>query len=140
MKAARDFKPTVPLAQEDTFVLADTKEAGLTKLAALLAVYEKQKIPVPPKLIVQGNSMLDVGGKCWVVYKSLQYELTTVARAIDVILKLQIVLRLPVARCSKLLWIFIEKFVYGSTPPDSEYVAINKLATYLDTETVEENG
>lgn len=120
--------------------MAASKECGLAELTKVLATYEKQNIPVPPKLIVAGESMLNITGKCWVIYKSIQYELTSVARAIDVILKVQIVLRLPVSRCSKLLWIFIEQYLYGSTPADGEYMAINKLITYLDNEKERRNG
>lgn len=128
VKAGRNFKPTVPVAQDDTFILAATKESGLTDLSKLLVIYGNQKIPVPPKLIVEGESMLNITGKFWVIYKSLQYKLTSVARGIDVLLKLQ------------LLWIFLEKFLYGSSPADGDYLTINKLTTYLDNQNSNNNG
>lgn len=131
VKASQGFKPTVSIAQSDTFLLTSSIEAGRIELQKTLDVYEKLKIPVVPKLIVIGESVHTASGVCFVVYKSIQYELSTIVKGVDVLMKLQIVLGLPVSRLSKLVWIFIEKYIYDSEPSQGAYLAVTKLIDYL---------
>ncbi|XP_065078406.1 uncharacterized protein LOC135701518 [Ochlerotatus camptorhynchus] len=131
VKASKGFKPTVTVAQSDTFLLASNIELGRIKLKETLEIYDKQKIPVVPKLIVIGEALETACGVCFVVYKAIEYQLPTITKGIDVLLKLHIVFGLPVSRLSKLVWIFIEKFVYNSEPLQGGYLAVNKLVDYL---------
>lgn len=133
VKASQGFKPTVAIAQADTFLLASNKELGYTELKNTLDVYEKQKIPVPPKLLVIGESLDEASGLCFVVYKTIEYQLPTISRGIDVLMKLQIILGLPASRLSKLAWIFIEQFIYN-TQPVGGYLSVNKLVKYLQNQ------
>lgn len=131
VKASKGFKPTVAVAQSDTFLLARSIDLGRIELGKTLEIYDRQKIPVAPKLIAIGETVETVSGVCIVAYKGIEYQLPTITKGIDVLLKLQIVLGLPVSRLSKLVWIFIEKFVYNTDPPEGGYLAVNKLLDYL---------
>lgn len=130
VKASKGFKPTIPVAQSDTFLLVNNIELGRIELQKTLEFYDKLKIPAVPKLIVIGEALETASGVCFVVYKAIEYQLPTITKGIDVLMKLQIVLGLPVSRLSKLVWIFIEKFVYNSEQQGG-YVAVNKLVDYL---------
>lgn len=131
VKASKGIKPTVATAQSDTFLLVENKDHALTELAKTIKIYEENKIPIAPKLIVVGNNLATAKGECMVVYKGIIYTLPTIVRGVDVLLKLQIILGLPVSNLSKLVWIFIEKFVYGVSSDHGGYLNINKLSAFL---------
>lgn len=132
VKAAKGFKPTVTTAQADTFLLVKDKNDALTELDKVIKVYEEQQISVPPKLIVVGNDLASITGECMVVYKSIVYRLQTIVRGVDVLVKLRIVLGLPVAKLSKLVWVFTEQFVYRVPSDHGGYLSVNKLIDFLN--------
>ncbi|XP_065085549.1 uncharacterized protein LOC135707613 [Ochlerotatus camptorhynchus] len=130
VKASKGFKPTVATAQSDTFVVAPNREEALIAVQKLYDVYDKQEFPLCPKLAIIGENSCKIQGGCMVVYKSLVYDFSSVARAIDVIIKLHLVLGLPFSKTSKLVWVFIEKYLYG-IETDRGYLCINKLISYI---------
>lgn len=131
VKAAKGFKPTVATAQADTFLLVKSKRDVLAELDKSIKVYEEQQIPIPPKLIVVGDNITSITGECFVIYKSIVYELQSIVRGVDVLVKLRIILGLPVAKLSKLVWIFTEQFVYSVPSDHGEYLCVNKLIDFL---------
>lgn len=130
VRAAKGFKPTIPLAQEDVLIMAETRELALTKFRNDRAINE----PVAPKLIVVGSDLSAATGECMVIYKTIEYTCPKIARGIDVLVKLRMLLGLPYPPTSKLVWMFIEQFVYGVNPVGGGYMVINKLIDYLEPE------
>lgn len=134
VKASTGFKPTVATGQQDTFLLVESKDRALVELDKVVQIYEEQHFSVPPKLIVIGNSLTTAAEECMVAYKDILYILPTIVRGIDVLAKLQIVLGLPVSKYSKLVWVFIEQFVYGVASDHGGYLCINKLVQFLNAQ------
>lgn len=132
VKAAKGFKPTVATAQADTFLLVKNKSDILPELDKLTRVYEEQNIPIAPKLIIVGDSLDSISGECTIIYKSITYNFQSVVRGVDVLVKLRVILGLPVAKLSKLVWVFTEQFVYGIHTEHGGYLCVNKLITYLN--------
>ncbi|XP_058447179.1 uncharacterized protein LOC131427739 isoform X2 [Malaya genurostris] len=135
VKASKDFKPTVATSQAETFLLAGNKENAFIALSRTLKIYEEYNFPIPPKILIIGNSLDTAVNECMVVYEDIIYTLPTIVRGIDVLLKLHIVLGLLVAKISKLVWIFIEQFVYGVPSEHGGYLAINNLIQFLNSQT-----
>lgn len=129
VKASSRYKPTVATAQADTFLVAPNREEALIAVKNIYDVYEKQGFPLCPKLVVFGENHHNFRG-CMIVYKSLAYEFSTVARAIDVAIKLHLVLGLPFSKTSKLVWVFITKYLYG-VEPNRGYLCIDKIINFL---------
>ncbi|XP_062535350.1 uncharacterized protein LOC134204557 [Armigeres subalbatus] len=134
VKASKGFKPTVATGQAETFLLVDNKDQALTELEKTIQIYEEQRFAIAPKLIVVGENLTAATGECLVVYKDIIYNLPTIVRGVDVLLKLQIVLGLPVAKFSKLVWVFIEQFVYEVPSNYGGYLCINKLIQFLNSQ------
>lgn len=132
VKAAKGFKPTVATAQADTFLLVKSKNDAFAELSKVINVYEAQRIPVPPKLIIVGDDLASTTGECMVVYKTIAYKLQSIVRGVDVLVKLRLILDLPVAKLSKLVWVFVEQFVYNVATSTGGYLCVNKLIDYLN--------
>ncbi|XP_058813891.1 uncharacterized protein LOC131677843 [Topomyia yanbarensis] len=134
VKAAQGFKPTVATAQSDTFLLVVSREKALEEIQKSLLVYEEQRVPIPPKLVVLGENLSSVTGECLVLYKNIEYKLTSIARGNDVLVKLLIVLGLPASKLSKLVWLFIIKYVYRVEPDNGGYLCLSKLIEFLNNQ------
>lgn len=132
IKAAKGFKPTVATAQGDTYILAENRCEALTKFRNIQTAHDEHGISVCPKLIVLGKSLINTTGECLVVYKNLEYKLDCIARGVDVLMKLHIVLDIPISKISKLVWIFIEKYLYQIEIQHGGYLCVNKLIDYLN--------
>ncbi|XP_058466486.1 uncharacterized protein LOC131439463 isoform X1 [Malaya genurostris] len=57
VKASKGFKPTISVAQSDTFLLANSRDSGRTKLHDTLQILENLKLPASPKLVVIDESL-----------------------------------------------------------------------------------
>lgn len=132
VRSAKGFKATIPLAQEDIFLLAETRDSVLAKLQDDIVVTAHQQDSTSPKLIVLGSDISSVTGKCIVIYKTIEYTCPKITRGIDVFVKLRILLDLPYPPISKLVWMFIEQHVYGIKPVGGGYMVINKLIDHLE--------
>lgn len=132
VRATKGFKPTIPLAQEDIFLLAETRDLALAELQKDLDGKAGQQEPISPKLIVLGSDLSTIDGKCIIIYKTIEYTCPKIVRGIDVLTKLRIILGLPYPVATKLVWMFIEQFVYGVNPVGGGYMVINKLIDYLE--------
>ncbi|XP_062550206.1 uncharacterized protein LOC134214947 [Armigeres subalbatus] len=62
VKASKGFKPTVATAQADTFLLAGSREQAQLEIRKVYEVYERQKSPMCPKLIVIGEDLSNTTG------------------------------------------------------------------------------
>lgn len=130
VKAANGFKPTIATAQDHMFYMAKTIEEALEELERLnISEYEG---PNTPKIIALGNNIESASGVCIVAFGNTQYKLPSVARAIDVYVKITTVFKLPPSKISKLIWEFILKFVY-SNEKTSAYVSVKKLISFIET-------
>lgn len=132
VKAAAGFKPTITTAQDDTFLFCKTNEDVNVALDKLRALWDEQGTPATAKLVILGEDYRHVSGNCLVVYKDLRYNLPNIARGIDVLIKLTVVLGLPISKISTLVWLFVQKHVYEIECTNT-YVCIAKLSEYLTT-------
>lgn len=124
------FKPTICVAQEDTIIFAECQVEADNKVQNKYHDYADQNLTEVPKLVILGNDVSNMSGRFLVYFKDFNYELTSAARAIDVILKTTMVLGLPFSKVSKLVWHFLCSEVYG-IPERESYASINKLRNYL---------
>lgn len=130
VKAASGFKPTIATAQDDTLLFCKTSDDAKLALDNLQANWDEQGGSAIPKLVVFGTDYTNVTGNCMVAYKHLRYNLPSIARGIDVLIKLTVVLGLPTSKVSKLVWLFVKKHVYELDCTNT-YVCITKLSGYL---------
>ncbi|KXJ67902.1 hypothetical protein RP20_CCG007871 [Aedes albopictus] len=130
VKTASGFKPTIATAQDDTLLFCKTSDDAKLALDNLQANWDEQGGSAIPKLVVFGTDYTNVTGNCMVAYKHLRYNLPSIARGIDVLIKLTVVLGLPTSKVSKLVWLFVKKHVYELDCTNT-YVCITKLSGYL---------
>lgn len=124
------YKPTVSSAQEETIIFAQTPQEAKQKLHDLLARYSDLGLKPAPKLIAIGTNYKDLLGSFFVCYNDLCYNLSSMKRAVDVYIKLALVLGLQHSKISKLVWLFVVRYVYGVYVPE-KYSNIEKLVVYL---------
>lgn len=134
LKVTKDYKPTVINGQDDTIIFAETEADAETKLSDFYQRYQDLAIPVTPKLVFFGKPTELLG--IFRVYHSLDhgstyYTLSSVSQAIDVYMKLTVVLGLKHSKISKLVWVFIAQYVYQLKPAE-RYVGVDKLKEYLE--------
>lgn len=131
VKAARGFKPTIATAQGDTFVLVKLTDEISTAFRNCQTINDEQGLPSCPKLIVLGESLTTVTGQCFVVYKNLEYSLKSIARGVDVLIKLHLILDTPLSKLSKLIWVFIGQYLYKVESKHGRYLSVNRLIDHL---------
>ncbi|XP_058820798.1 uncharacterized protein LOC131682991 [Topomyia yanbarensis] len=132
ISAGTRYKPTIYVAQCDTVIFAKDEEEIKSKVASVNAEYSERGLPIVPKLVFIGSGPNDLGGRYFVKFAELQYELSSAARATDVLIKLTAVFGTPYSRLSKLIWHFLTGVVY-SIPQRESYASINKLRNFLST-------
>lgn len=132
ISAAVRYKPTIVVAQEDTIIFVASEDQVAVKVECVNTAYRERNLPLAPKLVFLGSDICNLSGKYMVVYGDLRYELSSAARATDVLLKLTAVFNLPYAKLSKLVWHFLSNVVYG-VPQRESYASINKLRYFLET-------
>lgn len=134
VRASKGFKPTVATAQLDTFLEVSNREEVMIEVQRVYDIYEKQNSPPCPKLVVVGEAASNGGFHCMVVYRTLAYEFSSIVRAVDVLIKLHLVLGLPYSKTSKLVWIFIEKYFYEVESNYGGYMCINRLIDFINND------
>ncbi|XP_058833277.1 uncharacterized protein LOC131691095 [Topomyia yanbarensis] len=87
-KVKKDFKPTILFAQEDTIIFVESDSDSRSKVDAVYSVYETWSAPSIVKLVFLAPNTLTLSGRYYVVYKHLIYQVDSVARAIDVLVKM----------------------------------------------------
>ncbi|XP_062563830.1 uncharacterized protein LOC134226806 [Armigeres subalbatus] len=119
------------MAQHDTILFVESIEEITAKVQETYASYAERKIAVVPKLVVLGTGIDNIEGRFFVCFSDVCYELPSIARATDVLIKLSVVFGLPYSKVSKLIWHFIANSAYGIERPES-YVTIIRLKAYLE--------
>ncbi|XP_062557171.1 uncharacterized protein LOC134222036 [Armigeres subalbatus] len=87
----RRFKPTIYMAQHDTILFVESIEEITAKVQETYASYAERKIAVVPKLVVLGTGIDNIEGRFFVCFSDVCYELPSIARATDVLIKLSVV-------------------------------------------------
>lgn len=123
-------KPSVTNGQEDTIIFADSDDDANSKLATLYRKYKDLGLPTSPKLIFFGSQteLLDIYR---VYFEDFFYSVPSARRAIDVYIKTTTVLALKHSKISKLIWMFISRYIYGIKVPE-KYTSIIKLEAFLN--------
>lgn len=131
-KVSVNHRPTIVNGQEDTIVFATSHDDAEKKLKALHLRYEELQIPSTPKLVVFGTDFRNQSGVYRVYYRNIYYTVSSIARAVDVLVKFTSVLGLNPSKVSYLVWLFIFHFVYGINRLE-KYSSVTKLENYLST-------
>ncbi|KXJ72672.1 hypothetical protein RP20_CCG017447, partial [Aedes albopictus] len=125
------YKPTVASAQEEIFLFDNTEQGAKQKLQELYARHKDLGLPPAPKLIALGANYKELQGHFIVCYGDLSYKFTCLKRAVDVYIKLALVLGLQHSKITKLIWLFVVRCVYGVYVPE-KYSNIEKLVIHLN--------
>lgn len=131
-KVSINHRPTIVNGQEDTIIFASTYEDAAKKVEEVYRRYEELSIPPTPKLVVFGKDYKNQTGVYRIYYKNLHYTVSTITRAIDVLIKFTVVYGVKPSKISYLVWLFIYHFVYGINRPE-KYTSVTKLEEYLST-------
>ncbi|XP_058464333.1 uncharacterized protein LOC131438355 [Malaya genurostris] len=129
-KVTVSYKPTVLNGQNDTVLFANSDDEAKVKLAAVYTQYQSYRIPLTPKLIFFGTQA-SLTGVFRVYYGDLFYTLPSASRAIDVYIKLCEVLALKHSKISKLIWLFVQHYIYDLDIPE-RYASIDRLVQFLN--------
>ncbi|XP_058464157.1 uncharacterized protein LOC131438283 isoform X2 [Malaya genurostris] len=131
ISVAARYKPTITVAQDDTIIFANDEPEVILKVKNVNAGYKERNLPSAPKLVCIGSDIDNLRQKYLVIYDNLRYELSSAARATDVLIKLTAVLNLPYSKLSKLVWHFLSGVVY-KIPQRESYAAIDQIRRFLD--------
>ncbi|XP_058443690.1 uncharacterized protein LOC131425651 [Malaya genurostris] len=129
-KVTVSYKPTVLNGQNDTVLFANSDDEAKVKLAAVYTQYQSYRIPLTPKLIFFGTQA-SLTGVFRVYYGDLFYTLPSASRAVDVYIKLCEVLALKHSKISKLIWLFVQHYIYDLDIPE-RYASIDRLVQFLN--------
>lgn len=135
MKVAPGFKPTIATAQADTVLFANDIDGARETCNQGIVDDEQNGITASPKLIIFAENYSSPNHGCMVIYRNLEYKFKYISRGVDVFHKLSAVLKIPVSKVSKLVWIFIGHHLYGVCN-NNAYKNIDKLHEFL-TETAQ---
>ncbi|XP_058839307.1 uncharacterized protein LOC131694822 [Topomyia yanbarensis] len=130
-KVSKTFKPSILTAQEDVFVFANDLESAKRSISELLDTYAAKNIPTHPKVVVIGTDYTALSGDFYIIFKDIVYQFNSLARAIDVIIKLCNVFKLPYSKITKLVWYVIEETLYNISRP-AKYKGIEDLKKLCD--------
>lgn len=131
VRVTAGYKPTVASAQEEIFLFDNTEQGAKQKLQELYARHKDLGLPPAPKLIALGANYKELQGHFIVCYGDLSYKFTCLKRAVDVYIKLALVLGLQHSKITKLIWLFVVRCVYGVYVPE-KYSNIEKLVIHLN--------
>ncbi|XP_062708402.1 uncharacterized protein LOC134288242 [Aedes albopictus] len=131
VRVTAGYKPTVSSAQEEIFLFDNTEQGAKQKLQELYARHKDLGLPPAPKLIALGANYKELQGHFIVCYGDLSYKFTCLKRAVDVYIKLALVLGLQHSKITKLIWLFVVRCVYGVYVPE-KYSNIEKLVIHLN--------
>lgn len=133
-KVTRTFKPTISFAQEEIIIFAETENDIRSKIETAYSMYATWNAPPIPKLVFIGKSTSTLTGSYYVVYKDLSYNAESVARAIDILVKMTLTFGLEFSRVTRLVWNFICSFIY-EIPNQARYASvINLIEQLVDNE------
>ncbi|XP_062540848.1 uncharacterized protein LOC134208897 [Armigeres subalbatus] len=130
-RVAAGFKPTVSSAQQEIILFGSTEYEAKQNLQDLYDRHKDLGLQAAPKLIAIGANYKDLQGPFIVCYSDLCYKLPSLKRAVDVFIKLALILGLQHSRFSKLVWLFVVKCIYGVYVPE-KYANIEKLIIHLN--------
>lgn len=125
-KTTKTFKPAILTAQQDVLLFASSIDEAKTAIRDLFKGYTDHKIPVHPKLVVIGNNYQSFTGDYYVIYNQIEYNVKTLARAVDIVVKMCNIFKLPFSKISKLVWFSLEEILYDIRAP-AQYKAIESI-------------
>lgn len=128
--ASSKFKPTICVAQEDTVIFVESSDQLSQNVQSVYTSYVDRKLPISPKLVAVGTGLENLTGRFYVYYPDFCFELTSCARAIDVLIKTTHLFGLPYSKISKLIWHFVSYSIYDIEHRES-YASVNRLHNFL---------
>lgn len=137
-KVTKCYKPTVINGRDDTIVFADSDTNANAKLTEIYKRYQDLALPRSPKLLFFGTPT-ELLGVFRVYYNSYYYTVSSAIRAVDTYIKLTTVLGLKHSKISKLIWLFIARYMYKLKSAET-YASIEKFVTFLEATKSTENS
>lgn len=116
-KINKNARPAILTAQEDILMFAANVQSGVDSIRKLFESYATQNIPPHPKVIALGSSYRDMSGEFYVVFDRLLYKTNSVARAVDIVIKMCNVMNIPFSKVTKLIWYTVEETLYNIRAP-----------------------
>ncbi|XP_021711956.1 uncharacterized protein LOC5578990 [Aedes aegypti] len=116
-KINKNARPAILTAQEDILMFAANVQSGVDNIRKLFESYATQNIPPHPKVIALGSSYRDMSGEFYVVFDRLLYKTNSVARAVDIVIKMCNVMNIPFSKVTKLIWYTVEETLYNIRAP-----------------------
>ncbi|XP_058821061.1 uncharacterized protein LOC131683247 isoform X2 [Topomyia yanbarensis] len=129
-KITKTFKPTILVAQEDTVLFVETETEIEKKLQNTYANYANWNFTQIAKLVFVGSGAANLSGKFFVCYDDLSYQVETVERAIDVLIKFNTVFELEYSRVNRMLWNFLCRYLY-KIPCQATYASVDSVIAKL---------
>lgn len=128
-KVSTSFRPTIINGKDDTILFADSDETASDILSNVYSGYRDLHLETVPKLIFFGTPTRLLG-VYRVYFEEVVYNLPSVRRAVDVYIRLCTVLAIKHSKISKLVWIFVARYVYGLVVKE-RYATVEKFEEYL---------
>ncbi|XP_065075716.1 uncharacterized protein LOC135699395 [Ochlerotatus camptorhynchus] len=125
-KVTKTMRPAILTAQEDVLMFAESLDSARQSIRTLFEAYATQKIVPHPKIVAIGADYTSTKKEFYVLFEDLTYKLDSAARAVDVMIKLCNVLKLPFSKITKLVWYTIEEIIYDIRAP-AQYKEIEEL-------------
>lgn len=122
----KTFLPTIQVAQEDTILFVDSRESISQRISSVYSTYATMDAPAIPKLIFTGHDSLHLNGEFFVGFHDIVYQLDSVERAVDVVIKITQTFGLEFSKLNRKVWNFLGRYLYKLNHL-AEYPSVNEL-------------
>lgn len=124
--------PTISQAQIDVCNIYGTQQDYTKAVCDLRKKFTSSNLPFSPRIFVIGKpSRLE---SCYIVTKTLEYQLPSFLRCLDIVLKLKYVLGFEYPESCEIFWCFISRYFYGiDYVRKSKNSELQQLFAYLKT-------
>lgn len=126
----RKYKPTISDSQEDFMIHVTTINDIHQKIGQCRDTCLRRGIKMQPRILVVGQTLKQLSD-FYVFCDGVKYKLPTFTKALDICVKLMFVFNLQYPTISKLVWIFIQEYIY-QIPSEVIYPVIRNLIKQLE--------
>ncbi|XP_055524504.1 uncharacterized protein LOC129718104 [Wyeomyia smithii] len=125
-KITKTMRPAILTAQEDVLMFAGSLDSARESIKTLFEAYAVQNITPHPKIVAIGVDYTSTKREFYVLYEDIVYKLDSAARAVDVLIKMSNIFKLPFSKITKLVWYTIEEVMYDTRAP-AQYKQIEEI-------------
>ncbi|XP_062550191.1 uncharacterized protein LOC134214933 isoform X2 [Armigeres subalbatus] len=116
-KTTKTFKPAILTAQQDILLFAPNIDEARVVIQDLFEAYHDHKIPPYPKIVIIGRDFQSFSNNFHVVYYQVEYHVNSLARAVDIVIKMCNIFQIPFSKITKLVWYSIQEILYDIRSP-----------------------